>query len=107
MSWRAPRVREVPRPLDDSVRARERRTALGVRIRVLRTWRGWSQERLAERAAIDRTQLTKIETGQVSPGLDYLWTIADALEVDIVEMFREDKPANWPPRDRRAADRAR
>jgi transcriptional regulator with XRE-family HTH domain len=95
----------MPRPLDDSTRARERRAAVGMRIRVLRTWRGWSQERLAERAGIDRTQLTKIETGQVSPGLDYLWVIADALGVEIVEIFREDKPANWPPRERRSADR--
>lgn len=98
MSAYPPTVRAMPKPLDDSPVARERRAALGMRLRLLRTRRGWSQERLAVRAGgLDRSFYAEIEAGRASPGVDYLWALADALELGIGDLFRDEWPEGWPP----------
>jgi transcriptional regulator with XRE-family HTH domain len=64
--------------------------ALGLRIRKLRDAKGWSQERLAEAAYLDRSYLAGIERGLRNPSVRSLLKIAGALKVRIGELFGED-----------------
>ena len=60
---------------------------LGNKIRILRNNKKLSQEKLAERTKIDRNFISLIENGKANPSIIYLKQIADALEVDIKELF--------------------
>ncbi|MFD8865988.1 helix-turn-helix domain-containing protein [Streptomyces sp. NPDC059590] len=66
-----------------------RRRAVGDRIRELRTWRNLTQEKLADRAGMDRQAVNRIELGHQAPGLDRLIRIADALDVSLTELVRD------------------
>ena len=61
---------------------------LGSRIRTLRNIRKWSQQDLGERADINYKFLGEIERGQQNPSFHVLVKIADALEVELPELFR-------------------
>jgi transcriptional regulator with XRE-family HTH domain len=61
---------------------------VGQRIRDLRQARGWSQQLLADHAQIERAQLSRLEDGRREAGLRVLERIADALEVDVIELLR-------------------
>lgn len=62
---------------------------LGIAISALRRIRGLSQEKLAEKANISRTLLSKIESPNVAHGfsLEVFFDIADALEVDPADLI--------------------
>ena len=62
-------------------------TALGRRIRELRNAEGWSQERLAEQADLDRSYIAGIEVGARNPSLKALERLAAALSVRLSELF--------------------
>jgi transcriptional regulator with XRE-family HTH domain len=64
-------------------------TVFGRRIRQLRNARGWSQERLAERASLDRSYIAGIEVGARNPSLKAVARLADALDVRLPELFQE------------------
>lgn len=64
--------RDRPSPLRDVV-ARN--------MRLLRAERGFSQEELAERAGLHRTNVSKIERGLHAVSMDNLYWIARALSV--------------------------
>ena len=64
-------------------------TALGRRVRALRQARGWSQERLAEAADMDRSYLAGIEVGARNPSLQALVKLAGAFRVELADLFRE------------------
>jgi transcriptional regulator with XRE-family HTH domain len=53
----------------------------------LRQTRGWSQERLAEHAGLDRSYIAGIEVGARNPSLKALEKLAAALSVTISELF--------------------
>ena len=55
------------------------RTDFGKRIELLRKQKDISQDILAERAGITQNNLSRIENGKYSPGLDILLKIGDAL----------------------------
>lgn len=59
------------------------RKYIGARIRELRETKGLTQEELATLAGILRTNLSRIEQGKYSTGLDILGAIAEALDVKI------------------------
>jgi transcriptional regulator with XRE-family HTH domain len=63
--------------------------ALGQRIRELRDAKGWSQERLAEAAYLDRSYLAGIERGLRNPSVRSLLKIANALKVQMRDLFGE------------------
>lgn len=63
--------------------------ALGTRIRELRDAKGWSQERLAEAAYLDRSYLAGIERGLRNPSVRNLLKIANALKVRVGDLFSE------------------
>jgi transcriptional regulator with XRE-family HTH domain len=77
------------------VLARERLVAFGRRLRQLRTWRELSQEALAGRASLSRDYIAKLEQGRMSPGLLPLWQLADALDINLSELFGDGLPAGW------------
>lgn len=60
---------------------------LGSKIRILRNNKKLSQEGLAETADLDRNFISLIENGKANPSIIYLKQIADALDVDINELF--------------------
>lgn len=64
--------------------------ALGNRVRQLRNRKGWSQEKLAEQADIQRTYLAEIELGKRNPSLKHLLKLAKAFHVGIASLFLND-----------------
>lgn len=60
---------------------------VGQRIRELREEKGWSQEKLAEQADLDRTYIGRIERGEKNIGLENLVKIARALGVRARELL--------------------
>ena len=63
------------------------RDRIGLRVVTLRKMRGWSQQKLAQRAGLQRTHVGRIETGKYAVTLETLQAIAQALDmtVDIVD----------------------
>jgi len=59
----------------------------GERIKELRLARGLSQEELAFKASVHRTYLGSIERGEKNPALKNIAAIANALDVDLPELF--------------------
>lgn len=62
---------------------------VGDNMRRLRTARNLGQAKLASRAGISRTAIQKIEKGESSPRVDTLSRIAEALDVQILDLMRE------------------
>jgi transcriptional regulator with XRE-family HTH domain len=61
---------------------------LGRRIRQLRDAKGWSQERLAEEADMDRSYIAGIEVGARNPSLKALERLAKGFRVSIADLFQ-------------------
>lgn len=70
-----------PRPPRKVVRA------LALRLKQLREERGWSQEKLSEESEIHRTFIAGVEVGKRNPSLATLARLADALGVEIKDLF--------------------
>ena len=60
---------------------------IGARIKSIRDAKGMTQERLAEVMDINSKYLSNIERGKENPTLDMLIKLANALEVEMWEMF--------------------
>jgi transcriptional regulator with XRE-family HTH domain len=65
----------------------DKKMLIGRRIKELRHRRGLSQEALTEKAETSANYLSRMERGTENPTLDMLIKIADALEVDMWELF--------------------
>lgn len=65
----------------------ERKMLLGARIKELRKRAGLSQDQLAEKVGIEAKYLSRIEVGKRYPSLETLEKIADALQVEMKELF--------------------
>lgn len=61
----------------------EMRRQIGKRISELREQRGLSQRQLAEAAGLNQQNLSRIELGKYSTGIDILVNIAEALNCEI------------------------
>jgi transcriptional regulator with XRE-family HTH domain len=59
----------------------------GAAVRRLREQRGWSQERLANRAELNRSYMGEIERAAAMPSLATAAKLADALEVSLSELI--------------------
>ena len=64
-------------------------TTLGRRVKTLRHAKEWSQERLTEKAGLDRSYVAGIEVGARNPSLNALEKLAHALSVGIAELFED------------------
>ncbi len=63
---------------------------MGDRITALRQRRGWSQNMLAERAGVDKSQLSRLVRGlSPKPGHETIRKLADALRVPLSELTGE------------------
>ncbi len=62
--------------------------ALGYRIRSLRKSRGLSQEKLGEQASLHNTYIGAIERGERNPSLRTLEKIAQALNIQVSDLFK-------------------
>jgi len=60
---------------------------IGKRIRALRERKGWTQYELGEKAGIDPKYLGSIERGEVNVSVGKLCGIAEALGVEVWELF--------------------
>lgn len=69
----------------------ELRQIIGVNVRALRKAHGWTQEQLGEQAEMSYKALGEIERGEVSPSLNSLLKIANALQIQISELFLNDE----------------
>jgi transcriptional regulator with XRE-family HTH domain len=67
---------------------------LAERIKTLRLSKGWSQERLAERAAMQRSYLADLERGNRNPSVRTLVKVANALGVALPALFEEQQKTN-------------
>lgn len=68
---------------------------LGVRIKELRNARGWTLKTLAEHSRLNINTLSMIETGKTSPSVYTLQQLAKALNVPLVDFFK-DSETNSP-----------
>lgn len=59
---------------------------IGSRIRAARDDLGWTQERLANEAGLNRTYIGQLECGDRNVAVGNLFKIADALKVSIGEL---------------------
>jgi transcriptional regulator with XRE-family HTH domain len=66
------------------------KAVLGKNIKFLRSRRGFTQAVLAEKADISIIFLSSVERGTKYPKPDVLGRIANALEVEVFELFRGD-----------------
>lgn len=69
---------------------RNRKKMLGARVKELRKAAGLSQDQLSEKVAIESNYLSRIEVGGCYPSLDVLERIADALKVEMHDLFLFD-----------------
>ena len=60
----------------------------GERVKNLRLEKGWSQEKLALTADLDRTYIPGIEKGDRNVSITVIEKIANALEVEIIELLK-------------------
>jgi len=66
---------------------------IGLKIRLLRTQKGFSQEALAERANISRVFISNVECGKKNTSLETVMAIADALSVQVTDIILEGTSA--------------
>ncbi|MCK9262039.1 MAG: helix-turn-helix transcriptional regulator [Azoarcus sp.] len=69
-------------------------SSFGPIVRHLRTERGWSQEKLAERADLNRSYLGEIERGDAVPSLLTAQKLAHALDTRLSELIARCEPLN-------------
>ena len=71
----------------------DEKVLLGQRIRTLRNMKGWTQQELGEHADTNYKFVGQIERGQQNPSFAVLAKIADALGMELRELFRfKQKP---------------
>ncbi|NTZ43213.1 helix-turn-helix transcriptional regulator [Altererythrobacter sp. SALINAS58] len=63
------------------------RKRVGTNLRRLRSETGLSQERFALEHGFDRTYISGIERGARNPTIQVVQRIAEALEIDVMELF--------------------
>jgi transcriptional regulator with XRE-family HTH domain len=68
--------------------------AVGANLRRLRTRRGLSLERLAQRSNVSRAMLSQVELGRSAPTINVLWRVAHALDVTFSALLSKDSEAS-------------
>lgn len=57
-------------------------------MRLLRAERGWSQERLAAEAGLNRTYLSAVERSEQNMSIDNLYRVAVGFDVNAADLLR-------------------
>lgn len=71
------------------------RTRLGSRLKECRRSRRFTQEQLAERAGLSYKFIGEVERGLANPTVDTLTRLAEALDLDVADLFGQ--PDAWKP----------
>ena len=71
------------------------KTELGQAIKMLRTERKMSQETLGNAIGVDKGNVSRYESGKQYPELDKVSDIADALGVEVWELFAKAQGCNF------------
>ncbi len=69
--------------------AEKRSFHVGEKIRAVRERKGCTLKTIAQRAGVSESLISQIERNKVSPAIDTLLSIADALEIDLEYLFSE------------------
>lgn len=64
--------------------------SIGLRIKHARTNKSWTQDKLAEKLKISRTQLAYLETGERGVSLETLVNISNVLEAPIADLLADN-----------------
>ncbi len=64
------------------------RQSFGQRVKELRLATGLSQEAFADMSGFARSYMSRLERGKANPSLDAIQTLADALGVEVLELFK-------------------
>jgi transcriptional regulator with XRE-family HTH domain len=75
-------------------------------VRRLRVRLNLSQENLSLEAGVNRTYVSRLERGLENPTLAVLERLADALKVEVVELFTKPKAGEAPPKPLRGGRRS-
>jgi len=65
------------------------RRSFGEQVRRLRTRRGLTQQKLAERSGLHETHISRIERGQREPRLTTIFALARGMGSEVAELFEE------------------
>jgi transcriptional regulator with XRE-family HTH domain len=65
------------------------RDIFAANLRRLRHDKGWSQEELAHKAKINRTYMSKLETGATYAGLEIIGKLARVFRVEAADLLRK------------------
>jgi transcriptional regulator with XRE-family HTH domain len=71
---------------------------LAERIKMLREARGWTQEQLAERSAMQRSYLADLELGRRNPSVRTLVKVANAFDIAVPELLKSGRKGRTPRR---------
>lgn len=61
----------------------------GKKVKLLRIEKGWSQEKLALSADLDRTYIPSIEKGERNVSITVIEKIAKAFKISVGELFKD------------------
>lgn len=61
----------------------------GKKVKLLRIEKGWSQEKLALSADLDRTYIPSIEKGERNVSITVIEKIAKAFKISVSELFKD------------------
>ena len=75
------------------MKKKQLRSILGSNLKKYRNFRGWSQMELAEKAGISMNFLSEIERGNKWPYPDTLQNLAEALCIEVYELFKNEDDA--------------
>lgn len=64
---------------------------IGIKIKLLRTKSQFSQEKLAKKADMNKNTIGLIERGEISPSIETLYKIANALNIKLKELVDVSK----------------
>lgn len=60
----------------------------GKKVKLFRIEKGWSQEKLALTADLDRTYIPSIEKGERNVSIEVIYKLAKALNIDVIDFFK-------------------
>ena len=60
---------------------------VGIQIQKIRELKGLSQQDLAAKCNLEKSNMSRLEAGKVNPTLSTLEKVATALEINIIELF--------------------
>ena len=70
---------------------KEIKNKLAIKIKLERTKRAWSQEKLAEMSKLSTTYINSIEHTSNSPTIDTLVKIASAFDMEVIDLIDVNK----------------